>query len=452
MDLEHARIRLEHLREKPDFPFAPLEGVGPNLAGWGVIETCLLPPETAAVMVGPSACLRHSAFMAHARGFADRFYMLCLSETDMVMGVHTAKVEQGVADIAARRDEKVIFLIVGCPDYILGTDFTGVINRLEAATGKRIILGAMAPITIGLKESPFTAAYTSFFEFFRRTPGAAGAGRTGEGRSDDCRSGDGRAGDGPVNLLGTFAPLAETAELYQVLAAAGLDDVVQIPLCRDLEEFARMAGGRASIVLHPLANGLSGKMEREMGIPACFVPTSYGFSTIRDQYAKIAEAVGRPLDAAGREQAARLAAEPLLERLRGKTVAVGCSINGSPFELALFLEENGLEVDSVFARGTIKPYEWKDIERLRAVRPDLPVYNASHPALCGRTRPFDHVEIAYGVDAGVYCANAANVPLSRYQEQKYGFEATLWMLEQTCGALDNPVDNYDWIYTHDFLI
>ena len=432
MDLDHARIRVEDLKEKPDFPFAPLEGVGPNLAGWGVIETCLLLPESVAVMVGPSACLRHSAFMAHARKFTERFYMLCLSELDMAMGNHLGKVEKGIADIAARRDEKVLFLIVGCPDYILGTDFTGVINRLEKSTGKRIILGAMAPITIGLKESPFTSAYSSFFDFLKH--------EKREPRDDR------------VNLLGTFMPLSDSGEFYGVLADAGLTDVVQIPLCPDLETFSGMVHSRASVVLHPLANGLSGRMESEMSIPTCFAPTSYGFSAIREQYDKIGRAVGRELSVDGIEQEARQAAQPMLEELRGKPVAVGCSINGSPFELALFLVENGVDVDAMFARGSIKPYEWALVERLREAKPDIMVYNASHPALSGRTAPFDHVEIAYGVDAGIYCVNAANVPLSRYQEQKYGYEACLWMLEQTREAMENPVANYDWIYGHDFLI
>ena len=432
MDLDHARIRLENLHQKSDFPFAPLEGVGPNLAGWGVIETCLLLPESVAVMVGPSACLRHSAFMAHARGFTERFYMLCMSELDMTMGNHLDKVERGLADICARRDEKVVFLIVGCPDYILGTDFTGVIKRLEAATGKKVILGAMAPITIGMKESPFTSAYTSFFDFLKH-----------ETRVPDSST---------VNLLGTFMPLSAQSELYQVLGAAGMERVVQIPLCKDLEEFSHMANGLASIVMHPLANGMSGKMEKEMGIPTCFAPMSYGFSAIQEQYDKIAEAVGATLDTSEHEQTARKKADELLPLLKGKSVAVGCGMNGSPFELALFLAQNGISVDTVFARGTIKPYEWGLIEKLSAVKPDTQVYNASHPALCGKTSAFDHVEVAYGVDAGIYCAKAVNVPLSRYQEQKYGFEACVWMLEQTKQAFDNPVSNYDWIYGHDFLI
>ncbi len=432
MDLNHARIRVENLREKTDFPFAPLEGVGPNLAGWGVIETCLLLPESVAVMVGPSACLRHSAFMAHARGFTDRFYMLCVPELDMAMGNHLSMVEKGIRDIADQRQEKVIFLIVGCPDYILGTDFTGVIRRLEAATGKRIIPGAMAPITIGLKSSPFASAYTSFFEFLKDTP-----------RVQD---------NGIINLLGTFMPLSDSGELYQVLAAAGMDTVLQIPLCRNLTQLSRMAHGRASVVLHPLASGLAGKMEQEMGIPTCFVPTSYGFSIIREQYEKISEAVGQPLDTGPYEQAARQAAAPLLETLCGKSAAVGCSINGSPFELSLFLVQSGVNVEAVFARGAITPYEWDLIRQLGQVKPDIQVYNASHPALCGQTRPFDAVELAYGVDAGIFCAQAANVPLSRYQEQKYGFEAAVWMLEQSCRALTHPVDNYEWIYKHNFLI
>ena len=35
MDLDSARIRVEQLREKPDFPFAPLEGVGAEPGGLG---------------------------------------------------------------------------------------------------------------------------------------------------------------------------------------------------------------------------------------------------------------------------------------------------------------------------------------------------------------------------------------------------------------------------------
>ncbi|SNR92469.1 nitrogenase molybdenum-cofactor synthesis protein NifE [Humidesulfovibrio mexicanus] len=432
MRVDSASIKIENLKRKEDFPFARLEGVGPNLAGWGVIETCLLLPQSLCIMAGPSACLRHSAFMAHARGFTDRFYMLCTPEIDMTMGRHLEKVEKGIRDIASRRPEKVIFLIVGCPDYILGTDFTGVIERLEKDTGRRIILGAMAPITIGLKESPFTSAYTSFYDFLKR-----------ESSQPDPEA---------VNILGTFMPLSDSGELYQALRGAGIRRIHQIPLCADLEQFALMAGAASSLVLHPLANGLAGRMEKGLGIPSAFVPTAYGLDAIAGQYEKIAAAVGRKLDTEAFATAAKTAAAPLVARLKDKTLAVGCSINGSPWELASALVDFGLNVDTVFARGTFTPYEWRIIERLRETAPHIRACNVSHPSMCGETAPFDHIDVAYGVDAGIFCARAANVPLSRYQEQKHGYENTLWMLEQTREALENPVSNADWIYTHNFLI
>jgi nitrogenase molybdenum-cofactor synthesis protein NifE len=382
-------------------------------------------------MAGPSACLRHSAFMAHARGFTDRFHMLCVPELDMTMGRHLEKIEQGILDIARERREKVIFLIMGCPDYILGTDFTGVIARLEAATGRRVILGPWPPSPSGSR----TPLHRRLHQLFR-LPQAWGA---------NSRS---RRREHP----GTFMPLSEDGELYGVLRRAGVERIRQIPLCANLAEFAAMAEAARSLVLHPLANSLATRMAQDMGIPARFVPTAYGFAAIAARYAAIEETMGRSLDTADLEREARKAAAPLVDALRDKTMAVGCAINGSPYELAVGLVDLGLRVEAIFGRGSFAAYEWTLIEKLRETAPHIRVYNVSHPALCGQTAPFDHIDVAYGVDAGMFCAKAANVPLSRYQEQKYGYENALWMLERTHEALRNPVSNHDWIYKHQFLI
>ncbi|HEM55631.1 MAG: hypothetical protein C0177_06470 [Fervidicoccus fontis] len=88
MLIEKTRTKIIDFKAKNDFPFAPLEAVGPNLSGWGVVETTLLLPDSVCLMIGPLACLRHSAFMAHARGFFKRFYMLPLEEIDIIMGRH----------------------------------------------------------------------------------------------------------------------------------------------------------------------------------------------------------------------------------------------------------------------------------------------------------------------------------------------------------------------------
>jgi nitrogenase molybdenum-cofactor synthesis protein NifE len=212
-----------------------------------------------------------------------------------------------------------------------------------------------------------------------------------------------------------------------------------------------MAHARASVVLHPLANSLANKMRGEMGIPSTFAPTAYGFSTIAANYRKIGEAWAGPWTprlGAGRPRAA----EPLLVSPARQAPGRGVQHQRRSLRAGPLPAESGLDVAAVFARGTLPPFEWDYIARLRELRPELAVYNVSHPALPGQTAAFADVDEAYGVDAGIFCANAVNVPLSRYQEQKYGYETALWMLEQTHEALRNPVSNHDWIYKHQFLI
>jgi hypothetical protein len=173
-----ARIGIKDLHGKSDFPFAPWRGWGPTWRdGESSRPACSL-PESVCIMAGPSALPAPLGVHGPRPGFTDRFYMLCVSELDMTLGQHLAKVEQGVLAIASRRPEKVVFLIVGCPDYILGTDFSGAIERLEAALGKRVLLGAMAPHHHRAKDSPFTAAYATVL----RVPEARAPGPRPRGR------------------------------------------------------------------------------------------------------------------------------------------------------------------------------------------------------------------------------------------------------------------------------
>jgi nitrogenase molybdenum-cofactor synthesis protein NifE len=120
-------------------------------------------------------------------------------------------------------------------------------------------------------------------------------------------------------------------ELYR-RSGRGVDSSIDSAL-RDWSS-SRLAGAASSLGLHPLANGLAGRMEKGLGIPSAFVPTSYGFDAIAGQYEKIAAAIGRTLDTAAFAAAAKTAAAPLIAMLKDKTLAVGCSINGSPWELA----------------------------------------------------------------------------------------------------------------------
>jgi len=430
--LKKARVKIADLKEKRDFPFAPLEAVGPNLSGWGVVETSLLLPHSICLMVGPLACLRHSAFMAHARSFFERFYMLSLKEVDIVMGNHIPKIREAMFEIARKERPQVLLLAGTCCDHILGTDYKEVIKEIKEAFGIEVIYLVMAPLTIGLKPSPFEIAYTALYEFLK-----------------DKRRGKDK---GTINILGSFLPLKAEGELYTLLKEAGYERIYQIPTCNEIEELIEMASACLNIVIHPLGKILAEKMKNGMGIPYIFMPTSYGIKEIQRQYQKLEGQLGTGLrQSSYRQQAEKKLAQATF-LVENKRVAVGCSVNGSPFELACALVNYGAKVKAIFARNVPKPHEWEYINWLRENSPDTYVYNVSHPYLAEDLSPFDEIEIVFGVDAGVYCRQAVNVPLSRYQVQEYGYENVLRLFEDIEKNVAHPIDNYDWIYKHNLLI
>ncbi len=432
MLIEKARIKIGDLKEKKDFPFAPLEAIGPNLSGWGVVETSLLLPQSVCLMVGPLACLRHSAFMAHARKFYDRFYMLPLEEVDIVMGKHIPKVKAAMAEIIKKESPKILLLSGTCCDHILGTEYKEAIKEIKEEFGVEVIYLVMAPLTIGLKPSPFEMAYTALYAYLKDK-------RTREDKK-------------AINILGTFLPLEEESELYSLLKQAGCERIYQIPTCREIEDLNEMASASLNIVVHPLGRILAEKMKKEMGINYVFVPTSYDFEEVERNYKRMEEEFNVNFDLASLKKQAKEKIETASELIKDKKVTVGCSINGSCFELAMALVRYGAKLKAIFARGPIKSFEWEYIKWLQVHSPETYVYNISHPYLGEDLRVFDEIEIAFGVDAGIYCTQAVNIPLSRYQAQRYGYENIIWLFEEIEKNLANPVSNYDWIYKHNLLI
>ncbi|AEE15127.1 oxidoreductase/nitrogenase component 1 [Thermodesulfobium narugense DSM 14796] len=430
MLIEKSRIKITDFKSKRDFPFAPLEAVGPNLSGWGVVETSLLLPNSVCLMVGPLACLRHSAFMAQARSFYKRFYMLPLEEVEIVMGKHFSKVKESLKEIALKDSPQILILAGTCCDHILGTDYKEIMQELKKELGIEVIYLVMAPLTIGLKPSPFEIAYTALYEFLK------------DKRKEEKEQ-------KAINILGTFLPLSEKSEFYSLLKEAGYKSIYQIPTCKDINELKQMANVCLNIVIHPLGNILAKKMETGMGIPYVFCPQSYGTKEIEQQYQKLEERLGQKLNYTFYKK--NIEKLPL-DILKNKRVAIGCSINGSPLELACALKQFGAEPKAIFLRNTPKPYEWEYVEWLSDNSAETYIYNVAHPYLNESINIFDDIELVFGVDAGIYCSKAINIPLSRYQNQTYGFETLLWLFEEVTKNITKPISNYDWIYNYNLLI
>ncbi len=431
MLIEKSRIKVICLNEKKDFPFAPLEAMGPNISGWGVVETTLLLPESVCLMVGPLACLRHSAFMAHARDFFNRFYMLPIDELDIVMARHLRIIKNAIKEIILETSPKIFILSSTCCDHILGTDYKRIIQEIEEEFDIKLIYTVMAPLTIGQKPSPFEMAYSALYEYLKKIIGKKVPSR--------------------LNILGNFLPITNTSELYNLCNNLGLT-IYQIPRINTAEELSLMTTAELNIVIHPLGEILAKKMKKGLGIPFLFVPVSYGLLEIEQNYKKLSEKLGKYIDYTPYKKEAHNYIAKRLNLLRDKKVAVGCSIYGNPFELADALLEYGCDVKAIFCRNAPKLFELQYIKRLKEKSPETFIYNISHPYLMEKLDVFDDIDISFGVDAGICCRNSVNVPLSRYKLQTYGFENAILLFKEIEKYVSTPIKNYDWIYKHNLLI
>ncbi|HEM55632.1 MAG: hypothetical protein C0177_06465 [Fervidicoccus fontis] len=158
-------------------------------------------------------------------------------------------------------------------------------------------------------------AYTALFEFLKDK-------RTKEDKK-------------VINILGTFLPLSEKSELYNLLKEIGFEQIYQIPTCKNIIDLKEMANASLNIVIHPLGNILAKKIETEWGIPYIFCPVSYGIKEIELQYQSLERILQRKLNYLSFKDITNERLQ--LDILKDKRVAVGCSILGSPFELACAL-------------------------------------------------------------------------------------------------------------------
>jgi nitrogenase molybdenum-cofactor synthesis protein NifE len=428
MLIEKTRVSIVELKEGKGFPFAPLEGVGPNLWGWGVVETCLLLPNSVCLMAGPLACLRHSAFMAQARGFYKRFYMLPIEEVELVMGSQVGKIKKAIEYIISKEKPEIFLLAGTCCEYVLGVEYKKLIKEIKEKYGIEVIYLIMAPLNLPNRPSPFDIAYTALYEILKNAKNTT----------------DKKA----INVLGTYLPLSEDSELYNVLRAAGFEKIYQIQTCKGLEELKNMANSGLNLVIHFRANLLAKKLEK-IGMPYIFCPVCYDPEEVIKQYQRLEEVLGKKLNY---EELQITIPSEVLKLIEGKKVAVGCSVVGSPYELARALTKFGAKVVAIFDRHPPKPFEKDYINFLSENSPETFVYNISHPYLNECIEAFDEVEVAFGVDTGIYCRKAINIPLHSYQAQPFGFSATKWLFEEIEKNFRKPISNYDWIYKYNLLI
>ncbi len=438
--------QIYHFRLSQLDPQAPLLGVrgnavsgsclhycAPSAGGWGIVRIALLVPESVMLFIAPHGCGRHGAVASMQLGYRNRIFYLDVSEADLVLGDHINKIDGIVDYILAQLPQKpkAFLICASCIDDLLASDYRGITARLTKKHGIPFGEVHMNPITKNSSTPPPLNVQRSIYRFLWNTDRA-------------------RTPDQGINLIGHFSPVDRGSELYPLLKEAGFSQIRQVAACSTFEEFMEMRNSRFNLLLKQPGRLACQDMGRSLDIPFLRSLVRYRLEGIAESYRALSQFLNYPLNWQPYYDQARQKAVAHQSRLQGLRVAVGESVNGSPFELACALAEYGAEISFIMS-SAVADYEWEYVDRLRELNPDIPIYTSYHPTMSTIRQIQEQADLAIGFDASYICPEAKLMVLDSDQ-QHYGFKAAAALLEGIDLALAENVSAKELLYSKALVV
>ena len=416
---ELARLGPEHLPEELlsrkhliySSP-ATLAFNSPGAEGFGVKRAGLAVPGSVMLIVAPGCCGRNTSLVSRIPGYENRFFYLTMDETDIVTGRHLKKIPQAVEEIIAFLDAKpsVVMICITCVDALLGTDMERVCRRAEERVGLPVRPCYMYALTREGSRPPMVQVRQSIFSLLQP--------KKKKGTT--------------VNLLGYFAPLYDDSELYPLLRSVGVKTIHEISRCADFVEYLDMAAANFNLVLHPEARAAAQDFEKNLAIPSIELTRVYQPDRIHNQYLALGQVLGTELDDGEYLAKTRQRVQCFRQECGTPRLAVGESLNGDPFELALALTRFGMPVREVF--GTLSGENFIYLRHLAELSPDTMVYSNMEPTMLFYDGGASDVQLTLGKDAGFYHAGCPNVPWNS-DRQPFGYAGVCRLLDAMQDAL-----------------
>ncbi len=416
---------------------ATLSYNSPGAQGFGVKRAGLAIPESVELVVSPGCCGRNSTIEGGAAGFSEKIFFLRMDETDLVTGRHLTKIPRAVKEIADfyKPRPKVVVLCVTCADALLGTDMERVCRRAEEENPDiKVIPTYMYALTRESIKPPMVAVRRSIYSLLETESQIRNKKyeiRNEEEKSSaDTGSGQQTAS---VNLLGHFAPLYDSCELYELLRRLGFAKTNEISRCKTFEEYKTLAAAELNLVLHPEANLAAEDLRRRLGTPYAELKRLYQADKIHKQYLLFGAALEQKLDDSEFYEAAKERVYAFKEKFAGCSFSIGQTLNAEPFELALALSRYGFRVDAVFANLNEGSYPY--IRQLALVSPDTKLYLPASPTMLNYRTGQEKSDFSLGRDAEYWLPDAANVPWNS-ERQPFGFDGLVKLLDEIDAAAE----------------
>lgn len=364
-------------------------GVPANSKGCGgIIDICLMIPESVTVFCAPLGCARHVT--THTWQRSGDMYALAFTESEIVMGKQTDLIEKALLEIYETRKEKPrqINVIGSCIDRLLATDYQLIVHDLKKRIPADVFVTWMDPV-IGRKEHPQVRCWEDVILQW-------------QGRSGDQNS---------VNLFGRLFPPDKESDMRHLLMKAGVGKINYLSECSTIEEFREMGCARLNVVGSKLALKAAKLAKRKFGIPYVVARPTLDPDRVHAAYNEIGKALGTEIDDRTEyEEICQRASEfRKRRRLHPLHAAIGeaYSTNEDAFSLARDAVKLGVDVQYIYSDGKLRG-KHEELGWLAENSPGSKVVALSDP--CSRDMIIDppDVDLAWGMSEKLFLRKKEN--------------------------------------------
>ncbi|MCI6858855.1 MAG: nitrogenase component 1 [Eubacterium sp.] len=352
----------------------------PGAQGFGVKRAGLAIPGSVMLLLAPGCCGRNTTILSELGGYSDRFFYLMMDETDIVTGRHLKKVPQAVEEIYNCLEKKptVVMICLTCVDALLGTDMERICKKAREKIGIPVLPCYMYALTREGRKPPMVHVRQSIYSLL--------APRKKKSTS--------------VNILGNFAPLEDSCELYDLLKQLGIETIREISRCETYEEYLRMAEANFNLVLDPEAAYAADDLQKRLNIPYIELYRLYQMDKIKNQYALFASIFGKELRDEVYYEEAFSAIDNFKKQYPDTVFCVGEGCNANPYELSLALLRYGFSVSEIF--GNLSGEDFVYVDKIACLSPETKIYSNLEPTMIFYAPEENPVDLAIGKDAAYY--------------------------------------------------
>ena len=378
----------------------------PGAEGFGVKRAGLAVPGSIMLIVAPGCCGRNTSMISSMKEYNNRFFYLCMDETDIVTGRHLKKIPKAVASICESLEKKpsVVMICITCVDALLGTDMERVCRKAKEKAGLPVRPCYMYALTREGRKPPMVHVRQSLYSLLE----------------------PGHKKGNVVNLLGYFSPLVDDCELYTLLQEAGVKTIHEISRCEDFEEYKKMSEANFNLVLHPEARFAAEDFHDRLKIPFIELRRLYQIDKIGSQYQAFGAALGIEFHAEEQKKQAQEAIESFRKVCPDPVFAVGECANADPFELSLALVKYGFKVAEIY--GTITGENFIYIRQLKKLSPQTKIFSNMEPTMLYYDPAESGVTLTIGKDACYYHPNTKGIHWNE-ERQPFGYAGVRRLFE-----------------------